>query len=159
MNSIIKLFACMSFLILISGCSGSVRFTSDNDLKKSESDEKQTTNSIPSNLDEYSDYPVLETKEGVASFYANKYNGKKTANGEIYDMNDLTAAHLFYPFNTVLRVINKKNNRSVILRINDRQPEDNGRIIDVSLKAAEILGMKDDGLAAVILQVLKWGEH
>jgi len=111
------------------------------------------------NEDDYSNSPVLEIKTGVASFYSEKFEGRKTSSGEIFNKDDLTAAHLKYPFNSIVRVINLLNGRSVIVRINDRKPDFNGRIIDVSLGAAKKLGMLKNGITEVRLEVLKWGNN
>src|SRR5688572_19814052 len=78
---------------------------------------------------------------GVASFYANKYHGRKTSSGERYNMHALTAAHRTLPFGSNVKVTNLENNRSVVVRINDRGPFVRGRIIDVSLEAARRLQM------------------
>lgn len=101
---------------------------------------------------------TIETLTGVASYYADEFNGEKTANGEIFNMNDLTAAHISYPFNTICRVTNLKNQKSVIVRINDRKPDTNNRAIDLSLKAAQELDMINGGLTEVRIDVLEWGE-
>lgn len=95
--------------------------------------------------------------EGIASYYAHDFHGKKTANGERYDMNDLTAAHRSYPFNTTVRVTNLSNGRTVIVRVNDRGPFKLERIMDLSLGAAERLEMTKSGTAKVRLEVLEWG--
>lgn len=101
----------------------------------------------------------LETKTGLASYYADAFHGKKTANGEIYNMHDFTAAHPTYPFNTKIKVTNLKNNKTVFLRINDRMPPNNkGRIIDLSYKAAKELDMRIDGIVEVQIDVLEWGK-
>ncbi|NCQ17514.1 MAG: septal ring lytic transglycosylase RlpA family lipoprotein [Ignavibacteria bacterium CG_4_8_14_3_um_filter_37_9] len=101
----------------------------------------------------------LETITGIASYYADEFNGRKTANGEIFKMNDLTAAHISYPFNTICRVTNLKNKKSVIVRINDRKPDTNNRAIDLSLAAANEIEMINDGLAEVRIDILEWGEE
>jgi rare lipoprotein A len=101
---------------------------------------------------------VLEVETGTASFYADEFNGKKTANGEIYDMNDLTAAHSSYPFNTVVKVTNLSNGNSVEVRINDRMPQFKGRIIDLSLAAAKKIEMISSGIQEVKLEVIKWAK-
>ncbi len=101
----------------------------------------------------------FETFTGVASYYADEFNGRKTANGEIFNMNDLTAAHISYPFNTICRVTNLKNQKSVVVRINDRKPDTNNREIDLSLKAAQELDMLNDGLTEVRIDILEWGEE
>lgn len=95
---------------------------------------------------------------GVASYYAEDFHGRKTANGEVYDMNAMTAAHKSLPFNTLVRVINQENGKSVTVRINDRGPFKDDRIIDLSLAAAEKLGIMVNGTARVTLQVVKLGD-
>ena len=91
---------------------------------------------------------------GIASFYANKYHGRKTASGEIYDKNKMTAAHRTLPFGVTVRVTELSNNRSVVVRINDRGPFARGRIIDLSLAAAKQLGIVQSGQARVRVEVL-----
>ena len=86
---------------------------------------------------------------GVASYYANKYHGRKTSSGERYNMHALTAAHRTLPFGSKVKVTNLENQRSVVVRINDRGPFVRGRIIDVSLEAARQLQMVSAGLARV----------
>ena len=91
---------------------------------------------------------------GSASWYGLKWQGKKTSNGEKFSKNKLTAAHKTLPFNTKVLVTNLKNNKSVVVRINDRGPFKGDRIIDLSEKAAEKIGSKKEGIAYVKLQVL-----
>lgn len=102
---------------------------------------------------------VIESSVETASYYADDFNGKKTANGEIFDMNDLTAAHISYPFNTICRVTNLKNQKSVIVRINDRKPNTNNRAIDLSLGAAKEIDMLNNGLTEVRVDIIEWGEE
>lgn len=90
----------------------------------------------------------------VASYYADKFHGRKTANGETFDMYALTAAHKSLPFNTMVKVTNLDNGKSVVVRINDRGPFVAGREIDVSKAAASKLGMLSAGTARVSLQIL-----
>ncbi|HEX9252007.1 MAG TPA: septal ring lytic transglycosylase RlpA family protein, partial [Ignavibacteriaceae bacterium] len=99
----------------------------------------------------------LDVGTGTASFYADEFNGKKTANGEVYNMNDLTAAHPSYPFNTLVKVTNLSNNKSVEVRINDRMPDFKGRVIDLSYAAAKKIEMINAGIQEVKLEVIKWG--
>jgi rare lipoprotein A len=99
-----------------------------------------------------------ELEVGVASYYAHKYHGRTTANGEMFDMHALTAAHLTYRFGTRVKVTHMENGRSVIVRINDRGPFVKGRVIDLSLAAAEELDMIESGLARVSLEILDWLE-
>ncbi|MGB9824543.1 MAG: septal ring lytic transglycosylase RlpA family protein [Candidatus Hydrothermia bacterium] len=93
---------------------------------------------------------------GIASYYGKEFKGRRTASGEIFDPEKLTAAHPRLPFNTYVKVTNLENGRSVIVRINDRGPFKNGRIIDVSQKAAEILGFKNRGICKVKIEVVSW---
>jgi peptidoglycan lytic transglycosylase len=97
--------------------------------------------------------------EGLASYYAEPYDGRKTASGEIFDSyHALTAAHRTLPFNTMVRVTNKTNGESVDVRINDRGPFVNGRVIDLSLFAAQKIDMVRAGVAPVKLEILKQNE-
>lgn len=91
---------------------------------------------------------------GSASYYAAKFNGRRTASGERFDNADLTAAHRTLPFGSLVRVTNPANGRSVVVRINDRGPFTRGRLIDVSRAAAEELGMVARGHATVELALI-----
>ena len=95
---------------------------------------------------------------GLASWYGPGFHGKATANGEIYDMNALTAAHKTLPMPVRVRVTNLQNGRSIVLRINDRGPFVNGRIIDVSRRGAQLLGFEGPGTAPVRVQILDGGK-
>ena len=97
--------------------------------------------------------------EGRASWYGPDFHGKRTANGETYNMNRLTAAHRTLPFNTVVRVDNLENGNSVIVRINDRGPYIGNRVIDLSREAATQLGMIRNGTANVRLYLLDEGDR
>lgn len=94
---------------------------------------------------------------GVASYYADDFHGRLTANGEVFDMHALTAAHRTLPFNTVVRVTNLDNQMSVVVRINDRGPFKDNRVIDLSLEAAKKVGMIANGTAPVRLEILESG--
>ena len=96
--------------------------------------------------------PVARFEEGLASWYGHPYHGRRTANGEIYDMYKISAAHRTLPFNTRVRVYNLKNGREVEVRINDRGPFVGGRIIDLSYAAAQVIHM--EGIAPVHLEIL-----
>ena len=97
---------------------------------------------------------VGEKFTGRASWYGPNFHGKKTSNGETYSMWQMTAAHKTLPMNTVVKVTNTSNNRSVVVRINDRGPFVNTRIIDMSKKAATELDMVKTGTAPVKLEIL-----
>jgi len=95
------------------------------------------------------------TQEGIASWYGVPYHGRFAANGEVYDMNDLTAAHREWPFDTIVRVFNLSNHRHVEVRITDRGPFVKGRIIDLSQAAAREIDMVGPGTAKVRLRVMR----
>lgn len=97
--------------------------------------------------------PTTTVQEGKASHYHDSLHGNLTANGETYDRQALTAAHRTLSFGTEVRVTNLSNGKSVILRINDRGPFVHGRIIDVSRRAAELLGFVHEGVADIRLEV------
>jgi rare lipoprotein A len=98
--------------------------------------------------------PAGEEMTGLASWYGDEFQGKPTSSREIYDMHDLTAAHRTLPFETKVMVTNLNNGRSVIVRINDRGPFVEGRIIDLSYAAASLLGMIGTGIVPVRLEIL-----
>ncbi len=95
------------------------------------------------------------TEFGLASYYGNEFQGTSTANGEIYDRNALTAAHRELPFDSQARVTNMESGNQVVVRINDRGPRDEGRILDVSEQAAQKLGILDAGVTRIRLEVLE----
>ncbi len=96
---------------------------------------------------------VVDVQEGKAAYYADSLHGNKTASGETYDKNAMTAAHRELPFGTRVKVTYLKNGRSVEVVINDRGPHSKNRIIDLSGAAAEQLGLKEAGIGEVKLEV------
>lgn len=96
--------------------------------------------------------PAQAQQKGKASFYAQKFHGRKTASGERLHQDSLTCAHRTYPFGTKLKVYNPANGRSVIVRVTDRGPFVRGRIIDLSWRAAKELGIVAQGVATVFVQ-------
>jgi rare lipoprotein A len=105
-------------------------------------------------------YPITSAdgywERGKASWYGRDFHGRKTANGEVYNMYAMTAAHKTLPMNTVLLVRNLENGRQTVVRVNDRGPFVQGRIIDLSYKAANEVGMVRDGVAAI--EIVAMGE-
>ena len=103
-------------------------------------------------------YPLLSAKgfreEGIASWYGSDFHGKKTANGERYDMYGMTAAHKLLPFGTTVKVTNRENGRSIVVRINDRGPFVANRVIDLTRTGAEGIGMIAKGTAPVIVETV-----
>ncbi|MCK5041733.1 MAG: septal ring lytic transglycosylase RlpA family protein [Sphingomonadales bacterium] len=94
------------------------------------------------------------TEVGFASWYGPQFHGKDTANGEVFDMNQLTAAHRTLPLPSYVRVTNLSNGRSVVLRVNDRGPFANERILDVSRRGAQMLGFEQKGVQRVRVEVV-----
>ncbi len=142
------------FVVIISalglfGCASTTRYATKN----------ETSSNSAIGKSKYVDADIIQTEYTVASYYADKFNGKKTANGETYNMYGISAAHISYPFGTIVKVTNLSNGKSVILKINDRKPDTNGRDIDLSYGAAEKLDMLQSGIAKVRIDVMKWGEN
>ena len=96
--------------------------------------------------------PAFGGQTGIASWYGPQFHGKRTANGEYFDQEELTAAHPTLPMPVLVRVTNLENGRSLVVRVNDRGPFVNGREIDLSRKAAELLGYDRKGTARVRVQ-------
>lgn len=136
-----KLILSIIFIIslIINGCSV-VRFPTETEIPSEPVEEGTATE-------------IVQT--GIASYYAHKFHGRKTANGERFDMNALTAAHNTLPFNSIIKVTNLKNGKSVYVRINDRHPGVKGRIIDLSYQAAKELDMIKDGVVKVKIEIIK----
>jgi rare lipoprotein A len=89
---------------------------------------------------------------GIASWYGHQFNGRKTANGERFDMNAMTAAHRSLPLSCFIRVTNKDNGKSVVVKVNDRGPYEGNRILDLSYAAAEQLGIVNKGMGNVTIE-------
>jgi rare lipoprotein A len=113
----------------------------------------RTTNSPGSNSPGSAVSKAKPYQIGTASWYGEWFQGKKTASGEPYDMHDFTAAHPSLPLGTFVRVTNLKNGKAVVVRINDRGPVVDGRIIDVSYNAARALGFNEHGLQKVRVDI------
>ena len=92
--------------------------------------------------------------EGLASWYGGKFHGRHTSSGEVFDTNEFTAAHKTLPFGTIVKVTNLDNGKTTIVKINDRGPFVEDRIIDLSRAAAEAIGMVGPGVARVSLQIV-----
>ncbi|MGE5546501.1 MAG: septal ring lytic transglycosylase RlpA family protein [Solirubrobacterales bacterium] len=101
-------------------------------------------------MDDWKDYD----ETGIASYYAEAFHNKLTANGEVFDMNAVTAAHKTLPLPSLVRVTNLENGRSLVVRVNDRGPFVNGRIIDLSRRSAQLLGIERQGTAKVRVTLL-----
>jgi peptidoglycan lytic transglycosylase len=114
---------------------------------------------LPYRVDGRVYYPLNNSsgfvQNGIASWYGRDFHGKLTSNGEVYNMNSLTAAHKTLPFNSIVLVTHRKSGKSVTVRINDRGPFVGDRIIDLSFGAANKLGMVETGTAPVDLRVIR----
>jgi rare lipoprotein A len=143
------LLSCAVLIALFTACGSTPRFTTR---------ESRFNRAEPQELSRYKDAAVLETVTGVASYYADKYNGLITYSGEVYDMNGLSAAHPKYQMGTIIRVTNLSNDKSVIIPVNDRMPFRPDRIIDLSLGCARELDMVNAGITEVKVEVLEWGK-
>jgi len=98
---------------------------------------------------------AIRVWSGVASWYGEEFDGKKTASGQVYDMSAATAAHPWLPFGSLLRLTNPKTGRSQVVRINDRGPFVDGRDLDLSYLAASRLGLVECGVARLRIELLK----
>ena len=98
--------------------------------------------------------PSGKAQRGLASWYGPKFHGRTTANGERYNMMDLTAAHKTLPFGTFVHVTNRANNKTIVVRINDRGPFVRGRILDLSYAAAKVIGASSTGVVDVEVRVM-----
>lgn len=142
-------------LLFLPSCSHSIRYTSgkvvNNTSKELPTETDLTDEDTTSN--EESDYVIHST--GKASYYGNKFNGRKTASGERFDNNKYTAAHKKLPFGTEIIVENVSNKKRVTVRINDRGPFTKNRILDVSLIAAKELDFVRQGTATIRIYIKK----
>jgi rare lipoprotein A len=146
--------------VLISGCASTPRFAekeshdregSVHPREESRAKEDQPAHVAPTGK-------ALLTLEGIVSYYAHDFHGKETSNGETFNMNELTAAHRTFPFGTKVKVTNLENNKIVIVRVNDRGPFVEGRIMDLSMGAAKEIGLIKTGTTRARLEVLQWGD-
>lgn len=103
----------------------------------------------------YRNVPVVDTAVGHASFYADKFIGKKTASGEIFSQDKLTCAHNTYPFGSKVRVTNLKNGKTVILKVNDRLHHRNPRLVDLTRAAASKLDFRKSGIIKVKVELIR----
>lgn len=143
-------FLLFLIVLIVTACSSVPRFSSRSERFRPEySIEKYS---------HYNEAAVLETETGIASYYADKYHGRITYSGEVYDMYSYSAAHPFYQMGTIIRVINNANGKRIIIPINDRMPYRSDRIIDLSYGTAEELEMINVGITEVTVEVLEWGK-
>ncbi|MDP1678060.1 MAG: septal ring lytic transglycosylase RlpA family protein [Bacteroidota bacterium] len=150
MKNVWNFFLFLVITFVLSSCASSPRFTAERHSEPKYNSSKTPAKSPSGKATVYT---------GIASYYAHDFHGKKTANGEIFDMHQLTAAHRSFPFNTKVRVTNLDNGKTCVVRVNDRGPFKLERIMDLSLGAAEVLDMMKTGTASVQLEVVEWGSE
>lgn len=147
----------MGILFLAAACASSPRYTSERKPPSKKSPPSRKITPPAKRL------PSIKVRPGavfvgLASFYGPEFHGKLTANGEVYDMYGLTAAHRTLPLNTIIRVTNLANGKSLIVRINDRGPWIQGRMLDLSYGAALKLGFISQGTTRVRVEVIEAGD-
>jgi len=147
-------------VFLCVGCASAPRYKSgSNPFPPKNENEKPNSRNKKLKPNKKSSYnPKKMLYRGTSSFYGPKFHGKLTANGEIFDMYGVTAAHKEFPFNTIARVTNENNGKSLILRINDRGPYVGNRILDCSFGAAKKLGFVNEGTTLVKIEIMEWGD-
>ncbi|MAV64591.1 MAG: hypothetical protein CMG00_05300 [Candidatus Marinimicrobia bacterium] len=146
-------------LFFLYSCTVSPRYSSDSSSKNNSVKKARYSSSSYNKSTSKKQQNAKQTVfKGVSSYYGPNFHGKLTANGEVYDMYGVTAAHKTLPFNTVARVTNLDNNKSLILRINDRGPYVGDRILDCSYGAAKKLDFLNQGTANVELKIIEWGD-
>lgn len=148
------------FLIQLTGCQTSANYTSIQSgisavpvLEKVISPFQMQRDSLASPDAEKELGKLFMITEGKASYYADRFHGRLTANGERFNMHELTAAHKSLPFGSMVRVTNLSNGKKVLVRINDRGPYIKGRIIDLSLEAAKEIDLLQKGVTKVRIEV------
>lgn len=155
-----KIFLILVFCFILVGCSGKiyVRDFSAPSNKVNDSALMHKATMRPYTVNGKTYYPTVvevgDRLNGIASWYGPNFHGKKTSNGENYNMHALTAAHKTLPMNTMVKVTNLNNYKTIIVRINDRGPFVTGRIIDLSKAAANAISMIQTGTAPVELEVV-----
>lgn len=144
---LIKLLSISLIILLFDGCTPNPHFRSDKAVKSQKKINKYNKKSTGFEKVQY----------GISSYYGPKFHGKLTANGEIFDMYKVSAAHRYLPIGTLIKVTNLDNNKTLNMRINDRGPYVNNRILDCSYAAALKLGFVEEGTANIKLEVLEMG--
>jgi rare lipoprotein A len=137
----------LTIIFLLVSCGSSIAY----------GDYVNTTGMSRKKIESIKNHP--KTQIGIASYYGKKFHKKRTANGEIFNMYKVSAAHKSYPLGTKVRVTNLENGKSLKLVINDRGPFVSGRIIDLSYKAARKLGFVNQGTVKVRIDVLRLGDN
>ena len=149
MAIVLKVSILLFSLLLLISCTVSPRYNTN---LSSSNSSKVTKNTYKKSNSK------TKTLRGISSWYGPNFHGKLTANGEIYDMYGTTAAHKTLPLNTIVRVTNLDNGKSLILKINDRGPYIGDRILDCSFGAAKKLGFDKQGTTSVEIDIIEIGD-
>ena len=150
---LIRCFSVLLLIFIFYSCSPAPRYNSSSIKNKKQIAKKVSKRNTSKFNKETTIY------EGVASYYGPNFHGKLTANGEVYDKDGISAAHKTLPLNSLVKVTNIDNGKSVTLRINDRGPYIKGRILDCSYGAAKKLDFVNEGTTEVKVEVIKWGDN
>ena len=155
-----RIISLVIILILFFGCTPSPRYKSDTSSKPKQNSSSDVVFTKPSKKIPNYDRNI-KTIKGISSFYGlnDGFHGKLTANGEVFDMNAMTAAHKTLPLGTLARITNLENDKSVTVRINDRGPYVVGRILDCSYGVARDLDFVDQGTTTVRIDVIEFGDN
>ena len=160
MRQYVFLMACLSMILTLPACGKRAVYSSPGDTS---SHPAPSGTFRPYTINGETYYPLDSagdfTEEGLASWYGPNFHGKQTANGEVYNMYDLTAAHKVLPMNTMVRITNLENGKVVEVRINDRGPFVRDRIVDLSYTAAERIDIIGPGTGRVRLEVVGGGQE
>jgi len=156
---ITRLLLIVAVSMCISGCSSNPRFNDSPQSRrvKSKHESRDSARNIRESRSPVS-FKVGTTWECTVSYYGAKFHGRKTANGEQFDMYAVSAAHKELPFNTIIKFVNISNGRKLKVRINDRGPFIAGREFDLSYGAAKKLDMLRDGVIRAKVSIIKMGE-
>ena len=144
-----KVSTLFLLLLFLLSCTVSPRYNSKSVTSSTSKVKKNTYKKFNSNT---------QTLRGISSWYGPNFHGKLTANGEIFDMYGTTAAHKTLPLNTIVRVTNLNNGKSIILKINDRGPYIGDRILDCSFGAAKKLGFDKQGTTSIEIDIIEVGD-
>ncbi len=152
----IRFTAILVIILLFGACTSNPRYRAGGQsIRQSSSGNKSTA--VSANNSDHKKFGYESVQYGLASYYGPKFHGKITANGEIFDMYKVSAAHKYLPIGSIVKVTNLDNRKILLIRVNDRGPYIPGRILDCSYKAADLLGFVNNGTANIKLEVLEYG--
>ena len=154
-----KITLLLCSMVIVGGCSSTPRYTTGRSNRPKSKTRPTRTRTRAPKAPKVANIRVGQVITGISSFYGPDFHGKLTANGEVYDMYGRTAAHKTIPLNTIVRVTNLANQKTIIVRINDRGPYIAGRMLDLSYGAAKKLGFLQQGTTRVKIEVIEVGDN